>query len=241
MPNTKPWWAGIDQTDPRFAALASENSMSGPAYDRVTSIPDWLPKERAGELESEYGKIGERFDTSAFDRESEGQQSRLLTTALNAGNNAATEYANRARQSGGSGMGAGLVKALASVGARKSAGELALEQQKFDASQREKAAGLAGQIATTLGTLRDSYLRTIVDYATKEDSISAELKGKQIAADAANFSTASSRPREGFNAIIPNNMGLANGIQPFAMSGSKYTTPPQGWTPGQNWNFNRRG
>lgn len=181
MPENKPWWTGINQTNSQFGSMASEFTRNIPAFDRVSSIPDWLPKERAGELEAEYGKIGERFDTSAYDRESEGQQSRLLTTALNAGNNAATEYANRARQSGGSGMGAGLVKAIASVGARKSAGEIALEQQKFDASQREKAAGLAGQIATTLGTLRDSYLRTIVDYATKTDSTSADYKAKMSA------------------------------------------------------------
>lgn len=200
MPNDKPWWAGIDQTDPRFGSLASEFSSSTPAFDRVTSIPDWLPKERTGELESEYNQIAERFDTSGYDRESEGQQSRLLTTALNAGNNAATEYTNRARQSGGSGMGAGLVKALASVGARKSAGELGLEKEKFDASQREKAAGLAGQIATTLGTLRDSYLRTIVDYATKTDSTSAEYKAKMAAIEATNRQTgANAKPHGGFS------------------------------------------
>jgi hypothetical protein len=158
-------------------------SGSGPAYDRVSSIPAWLPREGNQQLLDQYNQVASQFDTKGYDDASQGQQSRILTTALNAGNNAATDYANRARQAGGSGMGAGLIKAEASVGARKVAGDMELERQKFDASQREKAAGLSAQIASTLGNLRDSYLKTLVSYATSEDATSASFKSNQMNLD----------------------------------------------------------
>jgi hypothetical protein len=208
MPNTN-WWdnpntfkgfsGGGVTTDPSGTSTATAGS--NPAYARVSSIPTWLPRLNTGELSTEYSNIGKNFDTSGFDVASKGNESRVLTTALNAGNNAATEYANRARQSGGSGMGAGLIKAEAGVGAQKSAGEIALQREQFDASQREKAAGLASQIATTLGNLRDSYLKTIVNYATSEDDVSARF----AAVDATNRSTAESARQ--FNWRLPTSGG----------------------------------
>jgi uncharacterized membrane-anchored protein YhcB (DUF1043 family) len=184
--NPADWWKG------GISSSLSSTSSTSPAYDRVSAIPSWLPPSDTHELADQYAKTGEMFDTKGYDDASEGQQSRVLTTALNAGNNAATDYANRARQAGGSGMGAGLIKAQATVGARKVAGDMELERQKFDASQREKAAGHAASIAQTLGQLRQSYLQTIVDYATKEDSTSADFKSRMAAVDATNAGTAES-------------------------------------------------
>jgi hypothetical protein len=172
-----------------FSSSGVLTSSSTPAYARVSAIPSWLPPSDMHELSDEYSKIGQSFDTGQYDAASQGQQSRVLTTALNAGNNAATEYANKARQAGGSGMGAGLIKAQAEVGARRAAGDMELERQKFDASQREKAAGQAAQIATTLGQLRDSYLKTIVDYATKSDATSADFTSKMAAVNSSNRAT----------------------------------------------------
>lgn len=175
--------AGYDPAKPNYGlnfGSGSSVATSGPAYDRVSSIPAWLPPEGNSQLLDQYNQVASQFDTSGYDTASQGQQSRLLTTALNAGNNAATEYANKARQAGGSGMGAGLIKAQASVGARKAAGEMELERQRFDASQRKEAAGLASQIATTLGNLRDSYLKTLVSYATSEDATAASFKANQL-------------------------------------------------------------
>lgn len=146
-----------------------------PAYERVTALPDWMPTQQANERElmEQYRNTNQMFDSSAFSAASEGQQSRLLTTALSSGNNAAAEYANRARQAGGNALGAGLVKAQAQTGARAAAGEMELERERFAARQREAAAGHATQIATTLGQLRDSYLRSLVNYATSEDATMA--------------------------------------------------------------------
>lgn len=153
----------------------------GPAYDRVTSIPNWLPQERTGELMDQYRNTNTMFDTGAYDQASQAQESRMLTQGLNAGNNAATDYANRARQSGGSAMGAGLVKAEAQTGARAQAGQMKLQRHQYDTEQREKAATHATAIATTLGQLRDSYLKSIVEYATKEDGINADFAARMAA------------------------------------------------------------
>lgn len=158
-----------------MSAVSTYDSYSStlPAYERVTSIPSWLPTERTRELEEQYRNTNTAYDTSAYDQANQAQQSRVLTTALNSGNNAAAEYANRARQAGGSALGAGLVKAQAGTGARAVAGQMELDRQKFDAEQREQAATHATQIATTLGQLRDSYLKTIVSYATASDATNA--------------------------------------------------------------------
>lgn len=171
-----------------ITSYSSRYSASGPAYDRVTSIPSWLPRERTQELEEQYRGTNAAYDTSAYNQSNEAQQSRVLTTALSAGNNAAAEYANRARQSGGSALGAGLVKAQAATGARAVAGQMELDKQKFNAEQRDKAATHATAIATTLGNLRDSYLKTIVGYATASDSTNAsyDIERRKLAQSAEN-------------------------------------------------------
>jgi len=170
-------------------------SGSGPAYDRVTSIPGWLPRERAGELEEQYRRTNELFDTEPFRRSNEAQQTRILTTAMNAGNNAAAEYANRSRQAGGNALGAGLMKAQTQVGARSEAGKLDLEKEKFIADQREKAATHATTIARTLGELRSSYLNSIVNYATNTDSTNANYaaRNRELALAEAKFGADESR------------------------------------------------
>lgn len=232
MPNLTDWWK-----DPNFhGGISGSTSSTTPAYERVSSIPAWLPSLNTGELSQQYRDIPKSFDTNPFDVSSKDQESRVLTTALNAGNNAATEYSNRARQSGGSGLGAGLVKAEASVGARKSAGEMALDREKFDASQREKAAGLASQIASTLGNLRDSYLKSIVDYATKEDSISADYKAKMAAIDSTNRNSTTNKS---WTATIPNSMGLSSGLNTSAsnVGTGQFLTPSSVNTPNQSWNY----
>lgn len=235
MPDLTNWWR-----DPNFKGGISGGSTSTssttPAYERISSIPAWLPGLNTGELSQQYRDLGKSFDTSPYDVASKSQESRVLTTALNAGNNAATEYANRARQSGSSGLGAGLVKAEAGVGAQKSAGEIALQRAQFDASQREKAAGLASQIASTLGNLRDSYLKSIVDYATKEDSISAEYKAKMAAIDSTNRNSTTNKS---WTATIPNSMGLASGLNTSAsnVGTGQFLTPPSANTPLASWNY----
>lgn len=169
-------------------SASSSTYNSNPAYDRISSIPSWLPPQGLTELQNEYANTNNMYSTEAYDRASTAQQGRVLTTAMNAGSNAAADYANRARQAGGSGLGAGLVKAQAQTGARATAGAMELERQKFDADQKDKAATHAGQIAQALGSLRSSYLNSIISYATQEDAISTTRRGQDEQARQFNFS-----------------------------------------------------
>jgi hypothetical protein len=225
-------------TDPNYSSSiftpsAVGASASGPAYERISSIPSWLPREGNQQLLEQYGNIGKDFSTEGYDKESRGQQSRVLTTALNAGNNAAAEYANRARQQGGSAFGAGLVKAQAQVGAQKTAGDMALEREKFDASQREKAAGLASQIASTLGNLRDSYLKSIVSYATSEDQISADYSAKMAAVDASRKGSGNEPPPP--NSFTPGYVPTFGPITQATVNGQTVPNAAFGSVPNSWW------
>lgn len=259
MPNgnnlTSDWWDqhGFNPTSAGFGSVGGGRSSggvlsyggSGPAYERVTSLPGFMPRinDITSELADEYRNTPLNFDTSGYEAASKGQESRVLTTALNAGNNAATEYANRARQAGGSGLGAGLVKAEASVGARTTAGQMALDREKYMAGQREKAASQAGQIATTLAGLRDSYLKSLVEYSTKEDSISADYRAKMAALDAAG----SSRGSGGVNAEPPSSwtpgyVTNAGPIQNATVNGQTLPNGAFGSVPTNWWEtYGRRG
>ena len=159
-------------------------------FTRISSIPDWMPRLNTSELEAQYRGVNPAFDTSRYDAAAKEQEARTLSTGLNAGRNAAAEYTNKARQMGGSGMGAGLVKAEAQVGARKAAGDLALQREKFDADQRSAAGIQAATIAKTLGELRQNYLSSLVSYATSEDSTAATVNRTATDFELGKYSTA---------------------------------------------------
>lgn len=165
MPNDL--WGGFT-----FGSTGS-NSTNSPYPDR--QLPSWMPTmdSMTRELQGEYGRVRSDFDTSQYDLASTRAEANTLTTGINAGNNAATAYANKVRQAGGSGLGAGLVKAESVVAGRKAAGDVALERARFDIQQREGAATQAASIASTLGELRNRYLASLVSYTTSEDATAA--------------------------------------------------------------------
>ena len=189
--------------------------FSAPAYPRVSAVPSWLPGEGAGPLQSALAGVPGAFSSAGFDAASQAEQGRVLTQGLSAANNAAMEYANKARQSGGSGLGAGLLKAEGAVSARSAAGDIALKQQEFDASQREKAATLSSQIANNLGDLRQNYLKSIIGYATSEDQISADYYSKALGSGSGSGSGGRNLPSS-WTATIPNAYGMSLGISPVA-------------------------
>lgn len=159
------------------------NPMVGPYPDR--KLPSWIPTsgQNLAELQSQYANTGAAFNTSDYDKAAATMQGHVAATAMNAANNAATEYANRTRQAGGSAAGAGLIKAEGQVGAQKTIGDSKVEAAKYDIAQREAAAGHAAQIATSLGQLRQSYLQSLVSYTTSEDQTAADLYAKNRALD----------------------------------------------------------
>jgi hypothetical protein len=173
----------LNYTGPSPDPMGMSPVQSSPQYQQVTSIPGWLPRERTQELEDQYRNTNARFDTSAYDAGNRAQQSRTLTSASNSANAAAAEYANRARQAGGSGLGAGLVRAQAVTGAREIAGKMELERLQHDSEQREHAANYAATIANQLSTIRNQYLQSIVNYATTTDRTNADFVSTQHRTD----------------------------------------------------------
>lgn len=206
-------WANYPGFFPNTAGVGYGAAL--PAYPRVSAIPSWLPSEGGSQLQTELEEVPSAFSTSGFDKASEDQQSRVLTTALDAGNNAATEYANKARQQGGSGMGAGLIKAEAGVAGENTAGQIALQRAQFDASQREKAATLSSQIANNLGNLRDSYIKTLTNYATSEDSISENYYSKMLGGPGS-----STTAHPGPESVIGGGIGHENDFLTFGPGGN---------------------
>lgn len=158
--------------------MIGSNPTNAPYPDR--QLPSWMPtmSGMTGELQNEYGRVRQDFSTEGYDTTSTRQEQNTLSAGLNAGNNAAAAYANKARQAGGSGLGAGVVKAESVVAGRRAAGDIALQREQYDIQQREAAATQAANIASTLGDLRNRYLSSLVTYTTNEDRISAEFANR---------------------------------------------------------------
>lgn len=133
---------------------------------------NWLGTANEGmsELQDQWTHRGDAFDTTEADQASEQQQARDLATGMAAANNAATTYAAKTRQAGGSGASAGLIKAQGQIAATDAAGKAKQEQARYDVQQREAAATHAGQIATTLANLRDHYLSMLLGHDTANAS-----------------------------------------------------------------------
>jgi len=166
---------------------AFETSSQG-RYNFGLGLP-----EITDELAAEYRNTGRAFSSSDYNVASRDQQSRVLTTATNSANAAAADYSNRARQAGGSGMGAGLIKAQAVTGARATAGAMELDRAKYETEQRERAAGHAAGIARDLGKLRTDYLSTLTAAATAR--MNSELGFARLAEEQFQFDYTDARSR----------------------------------------------
>lgn len=144
-----------------------EGTSTSSSSSNTSVVPAWVsrPPDDLRELEESYGNVGASFDPSNYLKESGRMQGHIVSTAMNSANSAAAEYANRSRQAGGSGAGAGLIKAQGAVKGMMGAGEMRLEAEKFAAGQRKEAAGLAAEIARSLGTLRSEYLKSMITQA----------------------------------------------------------------------------
>lgn len=218
------------------------NPFTGPYPNR--QLPSWLPSSgsQIRELQTEYGNVANNFDTSAYDTAASAMQGHIASTAMSAANNAATEYANRARQAGGSGAGAGLVRAEAQVGAQKAIGESKLDVAKFDLAQREAAASQAAQIASTIGDLRSRYLNSLVSYTTSEDQIAADFYTRNRALDQSDPNNRRGGGGAGtsWNAFIPSGQGIATAgpgtaYNPYTGQNSVSSNPNAGTPWSTNW------
>ncbi len=166
-------------------------------------MPSWLntnPDSNISELLAEYGNVGSEYDqmSQAQNKAYNDSIGYTIGAGTQAAGNAATEYANRAAQSGGSALGAGVVKAQAMMPTLKAANDLRLQGVNQAAETKQKGLDLSSQIAQTIGNLRQSYLGTLANYAdsqskamTANNQFNASLaqsdyaQRQKVAADAA--------------------------------------------------------
>ena len=155
--------------------LANRSYLSGglAALQTPTSapqLPSWLssnPDSNLTELLQTYGGVNNAYDPSAQVAARNNAIGNNTSMGTQAANNAATEYANRAAQSGGNALGAGVVKAQSMMPVMASNNKLQTDAADVAAKAHQEAATLSSQIAANIGQLRQGYLSTLTDYATK--------------------------------------------------------------------------
>lgn len=140
-------------------------------------MPDWLKgntDNQLAELTQTYGGINTAFDPSGQVQARNDAIGYNTSAGTQAANNAATEYSNRAAQSGASQLGAGVVKAQAMLPVLSQNAALKTQAADVAAQSHQAAAGLAAQVASTIGNLRQSYLQTLTGYAQGQQQMSLQ-------------------------------------------------------------------
>lgn len=173
-------FAGLQNFQAPQSVTNTQNAMSGQANVpgiNAVEMPDWLstdPNAGIGELLESYAGIPAAFDPSGQVAARNAAIGYNTSAGTQAANNAATEYANRAAQSGASGLGAGAVKAQAMMPVLSMNAQLKTEAADVAAKAHQDAAGLASQIAGTIGQLRTSYLQTLTGYAQGQQALALD-------------------------------------------------------------------
>lgn len=162
------------------------------------ALPSWLqanPDDQMHELLQSYAGIGAAFDPTAQVTARNDAIGYNTTAGNQAANNAASEYANRAQQSGASALGAGVVKAQAMLPVFQQNAALKTDAADVAAKAHADAAGLASQIASTIGNLRMSYLNTLTGYVQGQQSLSLDAY-KATSANASDAARLAEQRRE---------------------------------------------
>lgn len=158
-----------------FAALqnpiAQNAQFAGPSS---VQLPSWMntnPDANLGELIQSYQGVGEAFDPTEQVKARNDAIGYTIGAGTQAATNAATEYSNRAAQSGASGLGAGVVKAQAMMPVYARATDLKTQAADVAAKTKQEGLSLASQIASTIGNLRTGYLKSLADYSTQQQQM----------------------------------------------------------------------
>lgn len=165
------------------ASLQKTNIASGgnPLQTDQIKLPSWLSNNynsQMGELTNTYAGIGAAFDPTAQVAARQNAAAYNLSAGTSAANNAATEYANRAAQSGGSSLGAGAVKAQAMMPVLSQNAALKTDAADVAAKSHADAISLASQVAATMANLRTSYLQTLTGYTQGQQQL--DLQNRQL-------------------------------------------------------------
>lgn len=176
---------------PSSVSNATNAISAGASIPGINAVemPSWLsmnPNDNLGELLSSYAGIGAAFDPTEQVNARNAAIGYNTTAGTQAANNAATEYSNRAAQSGASQLGGGAVKAQALMPMFSQNAALKIDAADTAAKAHQAGATLASQIAGTIGELRTSYLNTLTGYAQGQQNLALEqYKAQQSTAIAA--------------------------------------------------------
>lgn len=175
------------QTPNALTLAANQTSaQSGVPGINQIQMPSWLSKSadaNLGELTSSYAGVGAAFDPSGQVAARNNAIGYNTSAGTQAANNAATEYSNRAAQSGASQLGAGVVKAQAMMPVLQQNAALKTDAADVAAKAHQEAATLASQIAGTIGQLRMSYLGQLTQYAQGQQGLALDqYKAQQAVA-----------------------------------------------------------
>lgn len=144
-------------------------------------LPSWLSgnqNSQMNELSNTYAGINAAFDPTAQVAARQNAAAFNLSAGTSAANNAATEYANRASQSGASSLGAGAVKAQAMMPVLSQNAALKTDAADVAAKSHADAISLASQVAATMANLRTSYLQTLTGYTQGQQQL--DLQNRQL-------------------------------------------------------------
>lgn len=137
-------------------------------------LPSWLQggaNSSMQELLNTYNSIPQAFNPNAQIAARNAAIGYNTSQGNQTANNAASQYANAAMQSGGSTLGAGVVKAQSMLPVMQQNAELRTQGADIAAQSHEEAASLAGQIAGTIGQLRQSYLNSLTQYSQGQQQL----------------------------------------------------------------------
>lgn len=186
-----PGFAGLQTPS---AITNTQNAFSGNANIpgvNALEFPSWLSKDpntTAKEAMGTYGQIGANTNRIATGYNTAYNNAIGYNTSAGgqAANNAATEYSNRAAQSGASSLGAGAVKAQAMMPVYAQNAALKIGAADKAAQTYQKGMDQASGLASTIGQLRSSYLSTLVGYSQGQQKLALDKYGaEQSAASAA--------------------------------------------------------
>lgn len=157
----------------------TQNSIAGADPVEVPGInsikmPDWMstnPDDHIGELLKTYAGIQTAFDPTKQVQARNNAIAYNTTAGTQAANNAATEYSNRAAQTGTSQLGAGVVKAQAMLPVLAQNAALKTDAADIAAKSHQEGANLAAKIAMTIGESRQRYLQALTGYATDQQKL----------------------------------------------------------------------
>lgn len=158
-------------TAQRFTPQTSEF-----AQPNSVQMPSWMSSADGNmqELLKTYKKVPKAFDPTDQVDARNNAIAYQTSAGGQAANNAATEYANRAMQQGGSALGAGVVKAQSMMPVFAANAGLKSEAADIAAKAHQGAVDLSARIAQTIAGLRESHLSTMANFTANQQQMAMQ-------------------------------------------------------------------